>query len=208
MTARPPGVGSRPDGLPGQRRVRRPEPACAGRAPSVELVAVVTAPPRPAGRELQVERSPVHDAGRRRPVLTPSRLRDPEAVGAILGLARGSSCSPTTARSSRAALLDPPFGALNLHPSLLPRHRGASPIPAAILAGDRETGVTLMRMDAGLDTGPIVGGRASAARPGPRRRPSSRSGCAGLAADLLARSLEPWLRGDLPATPSPRPARR
>ena len=55
-----------------------------------------------------------------------------------------------------AALLDPPFGALNLHPSLLPRHRGASPIPAAIVAGDRETGVTLMRMDAGLDTGPIV----------------------------------------------------
>ena len=55
-----------------------------------------------------------------------------------------------------AALLGVEHGALNLHPSLLPRHRGATPIPAAILAGDAETGVTLMRMDAGLDTGPIV----------------------------------------------------
>src|SRR4029078_13123174 len=53
-------------------------------------------------------------------------------------------------------LLDLPEGALNLHPSLLPRHRGATPIPAAILAGDAETGVSLMRMDAGLDTGPLV----------------------------------------------------
>ncbi len=55
-----------------------------------------------------------------------------------------------------AALLECAHGALNLHPSLLPRYRGATPIPAAILAGDAETGVTLMRMDAGLDTGPIV----------------------------------------------------
>ena len=54
------------------------------------------------------------------------------------------------------ALLDLPHGALNLHPSALPRHRGASPIPATILAGDAATGVTLMRMDEGLDTGPIV----------------------------------------------------
>ena len=55
-----------------------------------------------------------------------------------------------------ADLLEPRHGALNLHPSLLPRHRGATPVPAAILAGDAITGVTLMRMDAGMDTGPIV----------------------------------------------------
>ena len=71
------------------------------------------------------------------------------------------------------SLLDLPHGALNLHPSLLPRHRGATPIPAAILAGDAETGVSLMRMDEGLDTGPIVARSASAADgarngPGPR----------------------------------------
>ena len=69
---------------------------------------------------------------------------------------RSCSSSPTTARSCRRSLLALPYGALNLHPSLLPRHRGATPIPAAILAGDAETGVTLMRMDEGLDTGPIV----------------------------------------------------
>ena len=60
------------------------------------------------------------------------------------------------------ALLELPHGALNLHPSLLPRHRGATPIPAAILAGDPETGVSLMRMDEGLDTGrssPACGSR-------------------------------------------------
>ena len=101
-----------------------------------------------------------------------------------------------------AALLDPPFGALNLHPSLLPRHRGASPIPAAIVAGDRETGVTLMRMDAGLDTGPIVAVERLPLA-GSETAPELEARLADLAADLLARSLEPWLRGDLPATPQP-----
>ena len=99
-----------------------------------------------------------------------------------------------------ATLLDPPFGALNLHPSLLPRHRGASPIPATIVAGDRETGVTLMRMDAGLDTGPIV---AVERLPldGSETAPGLEARLADLAADLLAGSLAPWLRGELPATP-------
>ena len=101
-----------------------------------------------------------------------------------------------------AELLDLPHGALNLHPSLLPRHRGATPIPAAILAGDRETGVSLMRMDAGLDTGPLVAvERVSLA--GDETAPALEARLAIVAAGLLARSLEPWLAGEIEPEPQP-----
>jgi methionyl-tRNA formyltransferase len=96
-------------------------------------------------------------------------------------------------------LLEPRHGALNLHPSLLPRHRGASPIPATILAGDRVTGVTLMRMDAGLDTGPIIA-QSRWALDGDETTAELETALADEAAALLARSLDPWLAGDLPAT--------
>ena len=83
-----------------------------------------------------------------------------------------------------------------MHPSLLPRHRGATPIPAAILAGDPETGVSLMRMDAGLDTGPIVGQRRLALD-GDEVAPDLETVLSVAGADLLADSLGPWLEGDL-----------
>jgi len=169
---------------------------------SVELVGVVTAPPRPAGRRLQPHPSPVQEAARGVPVLAPARLRDAAALAEVLALGPELIVLADYGQLVPAALLDLPFGALNLHPSLLPRHRGASPVPAAILAGDAETGVTLMRMDAGLDTGPIVavervalGGREAA--------PKLESTLAGIAAGLLDRSLRPWLRGELGAHPQP-----
>ena len=91
----------------------------------------------------------------------PERLRDAKAIEAVR---RGKPDLLVLADYGQIVpqeLLDlPGHGALNLHPSLLPRHRGASPIPATILAGDHETGVSLIRMDAGLDTGPIVAQRA------------------------------------------------
>jgi len=99
------------------------------------------------------------------------------------------------------ATLDiPPHGILNVHPSLLPRHRGASPIPAAILAGDRETGVTLIRMDAGLDSGPIV---AVEAWPldGTESAPEIEARAAVAGAALVRRALPGWLAGTLPARP-------
>jgi methionyl-tRNA formyltransferase len=102
-----------------------------------------------------------------------------------------------------APLLDLPLGALNLHPSLLPRHRGASPIPATILAGDRETGVTLMRMDAGLDSGPILAVERVALT-GDESTPELEERLAAVAADLLGRSIGPWLRGELTPRPQPR----
>jgi methionyl-tRNA formyltransferase len=99
-----------------------------------------------------------------------------------------------------AALLDLRHGALNLHPSLLPRHRGATPIPAAILAGDTETGVTLMRMDAGLDTGPIIA-QARVALHGDETTPLLEETLDVEAEGLLARYLGPWIRGKITATP-------
>jgi methionyl-tRNA formyltransferase len=127
--------------------------------PDVELVGVVTAPPRPAGRGGRETVTPIHDAARYvdvRPILTPARLRDPASLDEITRLGPDLVVLADYGQIVPSPLLDVRHGALNLHPSLLPRYRGATPIPAAILAGDAETGVTLMRMDSGLDTGPIV----------------------------------------------------
>jgi methionyl-tRNA formyltransferase len=90
----------------------------------------------------------------------------------------------------------PAAGILNVHPSLLPRWRGAAPIPATILAGDIETGVTVIRMDAGLDTGPIVGVERWALD-GAEDAPRLEARAATTGADLVRRLLGPWLRGEI-----------
>ncbi len=96
-----------------------------------------------------------------------------------------------------AAVLDvAPHGILNLHPSLLPRHRGATPIPAAILAGDARTGVSLFRMDAGMDTGPLVAVEATPIDPA-EDAPALEERLARMAAALVARSVGPYLRGQV-----------
>jgi methionyl-tRNA formyltransferase len=123
------------------------------------IAAVYCQRPKPAGRGYALRPCPVQEAaeGLGLPVRTPTRLRDPaeQAVFAALGLdaavvvAYGLILPP--------AMLDAPRrGCLNVHASLLPRWRGAAPIQAAVLAGDAETGVTIMRMNAGLDTGPVL----------------------------------------------------
>lgn len=167
--------------------------------PQVRIVGIVTAPPRPAGRGRRITRSPVQEAAeplRLRPVHTPERLRAPAALRSILSLAPDLAILADYGQLVPAPLLDLPLGALNLHPSLLPRHRGASPIPATIIAGDGETGVTLMRMDAGLDSGPIVAVERVALR-GDESTPELEGRLATVAAELLGRSLGPWLRGRL-----------
>jgi methionyl-tRNA formyltransferase len=165
--------------------------------PDVDLVAVVTAPARPAGRSLDLQPTPIQAAaeGLRVPaILTPARLRDPAAVATVLEHAPGLLVLADYGQIVPSALLDLRHGALNLHPSLLPRHRGATPIPAAILAGDTETGVTLMRMDDGLDTGPIV---AQERWPldGTETTPALEAVLATRAAGLLEQQLGPWLSG-------------
>ena len=123
------------------------------------VVAVYTRVPRPGGRRgLEIKKTPVHDAAESLgiPTFTPATLRD-EGTQAIFRrhnadvgvvIAYGLLLPP-------AALQAPRFGCLNLHASLLPRWRGAAPIQRAIIAGDAETGVEIMRLEEGLDTGPV-----------------------------------------------------
>lgn len=172
--------------------------------PSIDLVAVVTAPPRPVGRLKLVTRTPVHKEARvlGLNVRTPERLRDRAALGDLLALDPDLLVLADYGQIVPAALLDLRFGALNLHPSLLPRHRGATPIPAALLAGDHATGVTLIRMDRGVDTGPIVAVE-HATLGGEETAPALEARLAIAAAGLLARSLDPWLDGKLEAVPQP-----
>jgi methionyl-tRNA formyltransferase len=169
----------------------------------VELVGVVTAPPRPAGRHGRPTPTVIQDAALESgvPVIqTPERLRAPEAIDALLALRPDLIVLADYGQIVPAALLDVGRGALNLHPSLLPRHRGATPIPAAILAGDTETGVTLMRMDEGLDTGPVVAQTVVPLR-GWETAPELEARLAEAAADLLVERVGPWLRGEIDARP-------
>jgi methionyl-tRNA formyltransferase len=174
-----------------------------GGYPVLDLVAVVTAPPRPSGRRQTPTPTPIgtaaHELGLG-PVLTPARLRDPATLEQIRGLHPELVVLADYGRIVPAPLLALPHGALNLHPSLLPRHRGATPIAATILAGDTQTGVTLFRMDEGLDTGPIVA-QQRVSVPNGATAPELEARLAVLTADLLERSLGPWLAGDLAAIP-------
>lgn len=171
--------------------------------PIIELVGVVTAPARPSGRQATRTPTPVEAEAKRLgigPVITPERLRSPEGILAIRERDADLLVLADYGRLVPGELLEPRYGALNLHPSLLPRHRGASPIPATILAGDPVTGVTLLRMDAGMDTGPIVAQRRWALD-GDETAPELEALLADEAALLLADSLGPWLAGELPAVP-------
>jgi methionyl-tRNA formyltransferase len=169
------------------------------------LAGIVTAPPRASGRGGRVRATPVAAwaEGQGVPILTPERLRSPQSVAALEDLRPELLVLADYGQLVPAALVEGPrHGALNLHPSLLPRHRGAAPIPAAILAGDTETGVTLMRMDAGLDTGPIVAQRRVPLA-GTETAPELEALLAHEAAELLAATLPAWLAGTLSARPQP-----
>ena len=171
--------------------------------PDVDLVGVVTAPPRPAGRNARPRPTVIHGVAEElgvEAILTPERLRDPASIGSVLALEPELAVLADYGQLVPRPLLELRHGALNLHPSLLPRHRGASPIPATILAGDAETGVTLMRMDEGLDTGPIVA-QERVALDGLETAPRLEETLMIVAAGLLDRSLGPWIRGELPARP-------
>ena len=171
----------------------------------VELVGIVTAPPKPAGRKLASVATPIAKLAEELEVahvLTPSRLRDQAAISHILALEPGLIVLADYGQIVPPALLGIGKGALNLHPSLLPRHRGATPVPATILAGDRATGVTLMRMDEGLDTGPIVAQAGTPVAPD-EAAPELEARLAVMGADLLTSSLGAWLSGDLREHPQP-----
>lgn len=127
--------------------------------PSHQVLAVVTQPDKPAGRDLKPRASAVKLLAEARgvPVFQPPKLRDPAAMEVLRGLHPDLLVVVAYGQILSKSVLDwPRLGCLNLHASILPRHRGASPIQAALLAGDRETGMAVMWMNEGLDTGDVL----------------------------------------------------
>jgi methionyl-tRNA formyltransferase len=128
-------------------------------SPDFNVAAVVTQPDKPKGRDLKLQPSPVKQLGVERglPLLQPARARNEEFVQELRALEPDLIVVAAYGQILPASILEVPrFGCLNVHTSLLPKYRGAAPIQWAILNDDSETGVTIMKMDAGMDTGPIL----------------------------------------------------
>ena len=171
--------------------------------PGVDIVGIVTPPDRPAGRGRQSEPPPVKlfALEHQMPVLQPASLRPEASQDALAALAPDVIVVAAYGELLPPAVLAlPPHGCLNLHPSLLPRHRGPTPVPTAILEGDEISGVTLMLLDQGMDTGPVV---AQAEHPliGAETTNELTETLFTLGTELLVNNLEPWVQGRLSASP-------
>jgi methionyl-tRNA formyltransferase len=170
-----------------------------------DVACAYSQPPRPAGRGHRETRSEVHElaAARGIPVRTPARLRDPAEHAAFAALQADIAVVAAYGLILPRPVLDAPrHGCINIHASLLPRWRGAAPIQRAILAGDRETGVCIMRMEEGLDTGPVllraampIGDEATAG--------ALHDALAALGARLVVEALRGVAAGTLRAEPQP-----
>jgi methionyl-tRNA formyltransferase len=128
------------------------------------IAAVVTQPDKPKGRDLKLQPSPVKLLAQKfnLPVLQPLKAREEKFIAELRESKPDLIVVVAYGQILTQAILDlPKFGCVNIHTSLLPKYRGASPIQSAILHGEAETGVTLMKMDAGLDTGPILAQRST-----------------------------------------------
>jgi methionyl-tRNA formyltransferase len=172
-------------------------------AGGIQIAAVYTQPDRPAGRGRHTAPPPLKTTALELglTVRQPESLRDPAALADLAALAPEAGVGVAYGQILRQEVLDiPPRGVLNVHPSLLPRHRGASPIPAAILAGDDQTGVSVILMDAGMDSGPLLAQRAVPIADTDTTA-SLMERLAGLAAELLAETLPRWLRGEIEPRP-------
>ena len=124
-----------------------------------EIIAVYCQPPRPGGRGQAVRKSPVQELAERHGIALhcPASLKSKEAISEFTSLkADVAVVAAYGLILPKAALVAPRLGCLNIHASLLPRWRGAAPIQRALLAGDKETGISIMQMDEGLDTGPVL----------------------------------------------------
>jgi len=164
-----------------------------------DVVACYSQPPRPAGRGMDLKKSPVHEAAESFgiPVFTPKSLRAEEEQAQFAALDADVAVVVAYGLLLPKAVLDAPkYGCLNLHASLLPRWRGAAPINRAVMAGDKETAVQVMRMEEGLDTGPVcmsetvaIGENMTAGELHDR--------LSGLGGDLMVRALAALSRGAL-----------
>lgn len=180
-------------------------PSLRGLVRAHEVVGVVTQPDRASGRGRTLKAPPVKELALelKIPVFQPEKLRAPEAMDVLRAWSPDLIVVAAFGQILRQDVLDiPPHGSINVHASLLPRWRGAAPINAAILHGDEETGVTIMKMDAGLDTGPMLAKRAI--RLGPEDTAGSvTDALSRLGADLLIETLPSYLNGELTLVPQP-----
>lgn len=168
-----------------------------------EVAVVVTQPDRRRGRGRRLSPPPVKRASQRLelPVWQPRTLRAPEAVARLRKLAPEVVVVAAYGQILSPEVLEiPPHGCVNLHASLLPRYRGAEPVAAAILAGEAETGVTIMLMDEGMDTGPILAQRAVPIT-SEDTRASLTERLANLGAELLVETLPRWLADEVKPQP-------
>ena len=169
-----------------------------------DIAAVYSQPPRPKGRGMALEPGPVHkfaeSAGL--PVRTPLSLKDAEDQAAFAALELDAAIVVAYGLLLPKAILEAPMlGCFNLHGSLLPRWRGAAPIQRAVMAGDAETGVMVMRMDEGLDTGPVL--MAERVPVGRKTSGELTSELSRLGADLMVRALGALERGAVAPQPQP-----
>jgi methionyl-tRNA formyltransferase len=168
-----------------------------------DIAAVYSQPPRPAGRGQQPRPSPVQVQAEARglPVHTPASLRDPAEQAGFADLALDAAVVAAYGLILPPAILTAPrLGCLNIHASLLPRWRGAAPIQRAMLAGDEETGVTIMQMDEGLDTGPLLLGEHTPISPDDTGG-SLHDRLAGIGAGLMVSALQRLSAGELAPVP-------
>lgn len=180
-------------------------PSLRALAAAYRICGVVTQPDRPSGRGGVLTPPPVKVLAQELglPLMQPEKLRAPEAMAQLTEWAPDVIIVAAFGQILRQNVLDlPRFGCVNVHGSLLPRWRGAAPIQAAILAGDAETGITIMKMDAGIDTGDILSMRAIPIAPDDTGG-SLFEKMAQLGADLLLETLPRYLRGEIAPRPQP-----
>jgi len=179
--------------------------------PSLELllsgnyspVAVYTSPDSPAGRGRELSVSPVKRVALEHgiEVRQVHSLKDDDAIAQLAQLKPDAIVVASYGLILPPNVLSiPPFGCINLHPSMLPRHRGPTPIPAAILAGDSETGASIMLMDEGIDTGPVLAQRELPIESGDTTA-SLTDKLAQLSARLMMETLPRWFGGEIQPQP-------
>lgn len=174
--------------------------------PEFSVIAVVTQPDRPKGRDLKLHPSPVKAAAVSLglPILQPERARNEDFITQLRELRPDLVVVVAYGQILPKSILDlPAHGCLNVHTSLLPKYRGAAPIQWAILNGDALTGVTIMRMDAGLDTGDILT-QSTTPISAEDTSQTLHDRLAALGADLLVPTVRDWIAGK--RTPRPQPA--
>ncbi len=173
--------------------------------PDYQLVAVVTQPDKPQGRDLVIQPSPIKRLALERglPVLQPGKARDPEFVAALKAMEPDLIVVAAYGQILPQEILNlPKFGCINVHASLLPKYRGAAPIQWAILNGEAETGVTIMKIDAGLDTGDIIAQELTPIHETDDAQ-TLHDRLAQMGAELLARVIPDYVAGVLRPRPQP-----